>query len=69
MAGIWNPDDVISRIMDMTEGLVINPKMGRHIKDNLYKLTLKNPQYVIHYYLDDDIFITRVYHHRQNRNL
>ncbi len=69
MTDVWNPDAVVNRIMDAVEELVVNPKMGRHIQDDRYKLVLKEPKYVIHYYVDSDIFITRVFHHRQNREL
>ena len=69
MKGFSDPEYVIHRIIDAAEELVYHPKMGRHIKSNLYSLVLKEPEYVIHYYIEDDIFITRVFHHRQNRNI
>ncbi len=69
MVGVWNPDDVINRIIEAVEQLVLNPGMGRCIEGSLHKLTLKEPRYVIHYNSGEDLLITRVYHHRQNREL
>ena len=70
MVGIWNPDDVIDRIIEAVEQLALSPKMGRCLEGSLHKLTIKDPKYVIHYALrQSDLLIVRVYHHRQNREL
>ncbi len=64
-----DPDAVIDRIFEAIEHLVLNPKMGKELVGGLYKLTIKNPQYVVFYTAGKDIRITGIYHHSQNRPL
>lgn len=69
LRGFPDPDSVIDRIFEAIEHLVYNPKMGKELENGLFKLTIKNPQYVVFYTAKGGITITGIYHHRQNRSL
>lgn len=61
-------EDVVVEIVDTIASLERFPKMGRRIKNNIYKLTAVSSRYIIHYTIGNTVRIEGIYHYRQNRD-
>ena len=65
----YSPEAVIEEIFHSVEQLPLNPEMGKKISERIYQLVIADPKYVIHYSVNDQITVVRVFHQRQKREI